>query len=119
MEDHFGEVGVGETYAIQGKADDVIYSLLGVKNPNYVMRMMATVGQLLEDDTCEETVRRWKENGEYVPNKFKYKLPFDWNFCYHYAVDNHSNLKYELPSIEDTRMKDWWEYPLIAFILDI
>ena len=77
MEDHFWEVEVGETDSIQGKVDDVIYNLWRMKEPNYVMRMTATGGRLLEDDTWKETVRRWKENGEDVVKKFKYKLPFD------------------------------------------
>ena len=34
--------------------------------------------------------------------KFNYKLPFDWYFCYRYAVDDHNNLRHTLPSIEDT-----------------
>ena len=51
MEDHFREVEVGETDAIQGTVDNVIYNLWGMKEPNYVMRMMATGGQLLVDDT--------------------------------------------------------------------
>ena len=41
-EDHFREVEVGETYVIQGTVDDFIYNLLGMKDPNYVMRIMAT-----------------------------------------------------------------------------
>ena len=62
MEDHFG--GVGETYAIQGTVDEVIYNLWGMKEPNYVMKMMATGGHLLADDTRKETVIIWKKNGE-------------------------------------------------------
>ena len=31
MEDHLGEVEVGDTYAIQGTVDDVIYDLWGTK----------------------------------------------------------------------------------------
>ena len=56
MGDHSGEVG--ETDAIQGTVDDVIYSLWGMKEPKYVMRIMATGGRLLVDDTYKETVRR-------------------------------------------------------------
>ena len=62
MEDHFGEVEVGEIYAIQGTVDYVIYNLWGMKEPNYVMRMMANGSRILADDTCKETVRTWKEN---------------------------------------------------------
>ena len=96
------EVEVGETDSTQGKVDDVIYNLWGMKETTYVMRMMATGGRLLVDDTFKETVRRWKENGEEMFKKFKYKLPFYWNFCYCHKVDNHNNLRHGLPSIEDT-----------------
>ena len=71
MEDNFGEVGVGETNAIQGKVDDFIYNLWGMKEPNYVMKMMAIGGHLMADDMCKETVRIWNENREYVVKKFK------------------------------------------------
>ena len=60
MGDHFGRVEMGETYAIQGTVDGDIYHLWGMKEPIYVMRMMATGGRLLADDTCKETMRRWK-----------------------------------------------------------
>ena len=57
------------------------------------MMMMATGGRILEDDTFKETVRIWKENGEDVMNNFKYKLPFDWHFCYHHVIDDRNNLR--------------------------
>ena len=75
-EDHFGEVEVGDTDAIQGAVDDVIYNLWGIKEPNYVMMMMDTGGRLLEDYKCKETVRRWNYNGEYGANNLNDKLPF-------------------------------------------
>ena len=96
MKDNFGEVEMGETDAIHRTVDDVIYNLWGMKDPNYVMRMMNTGGRLLADGTYKETVRIWKENGKYVVKKFKYKLPSDWNFIYHHAVDNHNNLMHAL-----------------------
>ena len=58
------------------------------------MRMMSTGDRLLEEETCNYTVRRWKENGEDVVKKFKYKLPFDWNFCYRHVVYDHKNLRH-------------------------
>ena len=119
MEDHFGGVDVGETDIIHGTVDDAFYNLWSMKEPNYVMRMMATGGRLLADDKSNETVRRWKETGEDVVNKFKYNLTFDCNFRYHHAVDNHKNIRHALPSIEDTRMADRWECRVFAFILAI
>ena len=58
MYDHFREVEVGEIDPIQGTVGDVIYRLWGMKEPNYVVGMMATGGHLLADDTFKETVRR-------------------------------------------------------------
>ena len=96
-EDHFGEVEAGETDAIQVTVDDAIYNLWEMKEPNYVMMMMMdTGGRLLVDDTCKETVRRWKGNGEDVVKKFKYKLPFGWHFRYRHAVDDLNNLRHAL-----------------------
>ena len=97
---------MGEIDIIQETVDDVIYNLWGMKETYYVIRMIATGGRLLENDICKETVRRWKENGEDVAKNFKYKLPFDWNFCYRHAVDNQNNTRHALPSIEDTWMTD-------------
>ena len=92
-----GGVELGKTYAIQGAVDDVICNFGGMKETNHVMSMMDTGGRLLADDTCKETVRRWKENAEDVVNKFKYKLPCDWHFCYRHAVGNYNNLRQSLP----------------------
>ena len=88
---------MGDTDAIQGTVDGVIYNLWEMKEPNYVTSMMATGGRILADDTFKETMRRWKENGEDVVKKFKYKLPFGWNFCYRHAVDDQKNLSHALP----------------------
>ena len=68
---------MGEIDAIQETVDYIIYNLWGMKEPNYVMRVMETGGRPLLDETCKETVRRWKENGEDLVNNFNYKLPFN------------------------------------------
>ena len=60
MDDNFGEVEVGETDAIQGTVDGVIYNLWGMKEPDYAMRMMDTGVRILTDETCKEIVIRWK-----------------------------------------------------------
>ena len=60
MEDHFGGVEMGETDAIQGNVDDIIYNVWCKKEPIYMVRMMATGGRLFADDTCKESVRIWK-----------------------------------------------------------
>ena len=86
---------------------------------NYVVRIMATGGRLLADDTCKETAVIWKVNEEDLVKKFKYKIPFDWRVRFRHAVENHNNPRHALPSIEDTRMTYWWECRLFVFILAI
>ena len=44
------EVEVGETHSIQVTVHGVIYNLLGMKDHNYVMRVMGTGGRLFEDE---------------------------------------------------------------------
>ena len=84
-----------------------------------MMSMKATGGRLLEDGTRKETVKRWNENGEDMAKKSKYKLPSDWNFRYHHAVDDHNNLKHAMPPIEDTWVTDRWNCRVFDFILAI
>ena len=95
---------MGETDAIQGTVDVVIYNLWGINEPNNVTSMMAAGGRLLADSACKETARIWKENGEDVVKRFKYKLPFYWYFCYRHTVDGHNNPRHEIPSIEPSRL---------------
>ena len=107
-EESFREVEVGEIYPIQGSVDDIIYNLMDIKEPKYVIRMMATGGRFLADAACKEIVIIRKENGEDVVKNSNYKLPFDWNFLYSHAVEDHNNLRHSMLSIIGTWMNDWW-----------
>ena len=75
-----GGMEVGDTDAIQGTVYDVIYNLWRMKEHNCAIRMIANSDRLLADDTCNQTVRRWKYNLEDVVKKFKYKLKFVCSF---------------------------------------
>jgi hypothetical protein len=87
--------------------------------PEYVMKMMATGGKLVADDSCRGTFRRFVENGVQQVKEFAYSLPFDWHFRYRHAVDDHNNLRHALPSLEDTWVTQRWELRVFAFILAI
>ena len=84
-----------------------------------VMRIMATGGFLLMDETCNETVSGWKENWEDIVKKFNYKLSFYLNFSYRHAFDDQNNLRHALPSIEYTKVTDWWDCWVFIYILSI
>ena len=120
MERHFRSKDVGDVDAIAGqmRADDgvdVEYTLWGMKEPDYVMRMMATGGALRSDNTCRETSRR--VGGETV--RFSYTLPYEWHFKYRHAVDDHNNLRHALPSLEDTWNTMRWAIRVFAFLLAV
>jgi len=80
----------------------VWHNLWGMKEPDYVMRMMAMGGPLAAHDTCKEALRKWTEGGIEVVCRFRYACPFDWHFRYRHAVDNHNNLRHALPLVEDS-----------------
>jgi len=101
MQQHFDGMEVGDTDAVSGTMDGTMYNPWGLKETNYVMWMMATGGALLADDTCKEVVRKWEEGETKMVWPFKYAKPFDWQFKYRHAVDDHNNLHHALPSIED------------------
>jgi hypothetical protein len=112
-------VNVGDNHAIVGTMDGVAYNLWGMKEPDYVMRMMVTGGLLAVFDTCKEALRKWTEGGIEVVRRFKYACPFDWHFRYRHAVDDHNNLRHALPSIEDSWATQRWEIRVFSFVLAI
>ncbi len=56
-------LGVGDLLVISGKLDGEEYFLWGLKEPSYVMKMMATGGPLLANESCGEQKQRWTEGG--------------------------------------------------------
>jgi len=85
-------VNVGDVDAVSGTQDGVPYNLWGMKEPNYVMRMMVTGGPNSADDSCKTATRTWKRGNEEISTTFQYPRPFDWHFRYWHAVDDHNNL---------------------------
>ena len=51
---HFAEEKVGETDAIHGELDGIPFYLYGMKEPDYVMQIMATYGRLERKGTREK-----------------------------------------------------------------
>ena len=122
MQRFFDEEGIemGGTHAIQGVFEGTTYNLWGMKEPDYVMRMMATGGPLAALDSCKMAKRRWRgEGGVDCSRTFQYTCPFDWHFRYRHAVDDHNNLRHALPSIEDSWVSQRWETRVFSFILAI
>ncbi|KAL7549033.1 hypothetical protein ACHAWF_012294, partial [Thalassiosira exigua] len=115
MEEHFASKKVGEIDAIQGEKDRVKYTLWGMKEPDYVMRIMATGGALISDETCKTAYRGLGDDRV----EFQYTRPYDWHFRYRHAVDDHNNLRHSIPSLEDTWVTQRWPIRVFTFLLAI
>ena len=57
------ELKVGDSLAISRKLAGEEYFLWTLKEPSFIMKMMATGGPLLANDSCGEQKRRWTEGG--------------------------------------------------------
>ena len=55
MDEHMETKEVGDVDAVQGSEGGVTYNLWTMKEPDYTMKMMATSGSLLADETCRST----------------------------------------------------------------
>jgi hypothetical protein len=117
MDARFESKGVGDVEGIQGldTTTNTPYFLWGMKEPDYVMKIMATGGALATDDTCK-TAHRGIDNDR---TSFAYMKPYDWHFRYRHIVDDHNNLCHALPSLEATWVTDRWALRVFTFLLAI
>jgi hypothetical protein len=119
MTEHFTEANVGDSAAILGTLDGVKYFLWGLKEPQYVMKMMGTGGPLITNKTCKDQRQRFVKDRVEVSRTFQFPLPYDWHYKYRHAVNDHNNLRHSLPSIEGTIMTTRWELCVFSFLLAI
>jgi hypothetical protein len=68
---------VGDSMAISGILDGIRYFLWGLKEPSYVMKLMATGGPLIPNDSCKMQKRKWTEGGVKMMRMFQFPLPYD------------------------------------------
>jgi len=73
------------------------------KEPNYVMKIMATWMTL--DEFGGGTKRKWKgADGRAIEKKLKYKQPFGMHFLHRHWVDDHNNRRHK-PILFETSWK--------------
>ncbi len=61
MNSHFHNKQVGECNAISGVLDEEKYFIWGMKETDYVMKIMATGGALISDEKCKRVTRKWTD----------------------------------------------------------
>ena len=113
------ELKVGKSLAISRKLDGEEYFFWALKEPSYIMKMMATGGPLLANDCCGEQEWRWTEGGVERVGTFRFLCLYDWHYKYRHVVDDHNKLHHALPSIEHTIPMTRWEMRMFFFVLAV
>ena len=91
-----------------------------MKDPDYVMKIMSTYGGLLENDWQPESARTYKDLAGKTQNvSFRYKIPFSNHFDYRHVVDDHNNLRHQVPSLEQTWTTHRWAIRVFSFLLAV
>ena len=84
--------GVGDWLVISGKLSGEDYFLWALKEPSYVMKMMAMGGPLLPNESCGELKWVWMEDGIQCLCRYMFPSLYDWHCKFHHAIDDHNNL---------------------------
>ncbi len=70
---------VGDTDVLNGSLSNVKYFIWGMKEPDYMMKIMGTDNTLITDG-CKETQRKWTKGNESHSKKSRTQRPFHWHF---------------------------------------
>ena len=117
IDKHFVDKEVGETDSRAGVLDGVPFDIFCLKEPEYVMKIMATYSGLTELDKQKESVRKYVGlDGSNKTSRFKYCEPFANHYIYRHSVDDHNNNRHGVPSIEGTWVTHRWVNIVFAFL---
>lgn len=116
----FADKPIGHQDRLPGEFDGVKFDLFCMKEPEYVMMLMSTYGQLLEKPNQRESWRDVDEGGERATKRFKYTEVFANHYDYRGAVDDHNNKRHDVGglgvSIEDTWKTMRWAIRVFVFV---
>ena len=119
MDQRLASKEVGDTDCIEGKLDDINYNLYMMKEHDFVMKMMATYGALNPYPDEKDSTRYYTKDQEKVIQTFKFTEPFSNHYRFRHAVDDHNNLRHQVPSIEGTWVTQRWPLRVLGFLLAI
>ena len=119
IDEHFADKDEGGVDSLHGSIDNVPYDIFCMKEPDYVMKIMATYGGLTAHEGQKESVRKWTVDGEPWESRFQYKIPFSNHFDFRHVVDDHNNLRHQQPSIEGTWTTHRWSTRVFSFLLAV
>ena len=85
----FAEKKVEETDTICGELDSIPFYLYGMKEPNYMMQIMATYRTL--EEKGQEKKRNYIEDGNKKLTRFVYPKVVHNHYAYRDMIDNHNS----------------------------
>jgi hypothetical protein len=109
IDEHFVGKEVGDVDMLEVKTEEgKPFRIYCFKEPDYVMKIMATWMTLDELDDAP-TRREYKNaDGQLVVKAFKYRMPFGLHFRYRHQVDDHNNRRHAPISLERTWATKFW-----------
>jgi hypothetical protein len=119
LDRHFDDKDVGFADAIKGVFDQVPFYIFAMKEPDYVMKIMATGGSLIEmpDGGTSRTFKQ--SNGTNTTIQFNYREPFYNHFRYRHQIDDHNNRRHSPLSFEECWATHQWPVRVFAFLLAV
>lgn len=117
IDEHFKDKAVGECDSLKGKLQDVPYDIFCMKEPDYVMKILSTYGGLMGNEWQKESICKYKVGNEEITTTFKYKIPFSNHFDYRHVVDDHNNIRHQVPSLEQTWTTHRWAIRVFSFFI--
>ena len=123
IDEYFSDKDVTHVYMLESITEEgpegKSFKIFCFKEPEYVMKIMATWMTLEELDGAD-TRRDYKgRDGESLARLFKYRQPFGLNFRYRHRVDDHNNIIHAYISIESTWATKYWPNRNFAWYLAV
>ena len=120
MDERMLTKNIGDVDAINGKLDNISYNLFMMKEPDFTMKMMTTYGALNPYSYERDSKRYLKDSdGNTTITTFKYTEPYSNHYRFRHSIDDHNNLRHQLPSIEGTWVTQRWPIRVLGFLLAI
>jgi hypothetical protein len=109
IDEHFADKDIGDVDMLEAKTEEgKPFRIYCFKEPDYVMKIMAT-WMTLDELEDAPTRREYKgANGQSVVQTFKYRQPFGLQFRYRHQVDDHNNCRHAPISLERTWATKFW-----------
>ena len=116
---HFEEKEIGDTDSLPGTMDGVPFHVFGLKEPDYVMKVMATYGTN-ERNENHRTRRIYKDKEKkQVSTSFYYPEIMSNHYKFRHAVDDHNAKRHSPICLEYVWATKYWPHRPFSFLLAV